>query len=468
MLSKYYQRKSEVMAAHAAAAAAMYFCRGKYQKRGSRYGVCARKRERRSVRSIYECLGDIYFRRAYRMSYHSFCKLHEQLKDGIGVAHQQHLAKMKRQRRKRNIGGRGRGRGSTINNKPPIPNGHICSSVRLASALRYFCGGSPCDIMAKYGLSHTETMYSVWYVVESTNKLAEWYITYPGDKDIQKRIAAEFKEKSSVDFDVWAGAIDGLLIWINKPSRNEAKAVKIDQQKFYCGRKHKFGLNCQAVCDVRGRFLDISITYGGATSDLLAFEDSALYKRLQDGVLAEGLVLFGDNAYLNSSFMATPYPNTTGGPKDNYNFYHSQLRIRIECAFGMLVQRWGILRMAMPIGISIKKTIALVNALAKLHNFCIDEVDGNSTTINESLAEDVVNMEMNGSGYVPMLPNAEIRNVMEVEVNTPNDLMGGGQHFDDVPRENRRNRDEKRLPRTQLCNWVASKHAVRPSANRRD
>jgi hypothetical protein len=41
-------------------------------------------------------------------------------------------------------------------------------------------------------------------------------------------------------------------------------------------------------------------------------------------------VLFGDNAYLNSSFMATPYPNVLNDPgnksKDDYNYCHSQLR----------------------------------------------------------------------------------------------------------------------------------------------
>lgn len=59
---------------------------------------------------------------------------------------------------------------------------------------------------------------------------------------------------------------------MNRPTLEEARKVGVDQQKFYCGRKHKFGLNCQAVCDVRGRFLDISITYGASSSDLLAFE----------------------------------------------------------------------------------------------------------------------------------------------------------------------------------------------------
>jgi hypothetical protein len=63
----------------------------------------------------------------------------------------------------------------------------------------------------------------------------------------------------------------------------------VDQKKYLCGRKHKFGLNCQAVCDARGRFLDMSITYGGSSSDCLAFEDSNLHKRLEDGLVNMGM-----------------------------------------------------------------------------------------------------------------------------------------------------------------------------------
>ena len=87
-----------------------------------------------------------------------------------------------------------------------------------------------------------------------------------------------------------AGAIDGILIWMNRPTLEEVRKVGVDQQKFYCGRKHKFGLNCQVVCDVSGRFLDISITYGTSSLDLLAFENSKLYRLLEKGILAPGLV----------------------------------------------------------------------------------------------------------------------------------------------------------------------------------
>ena len=62
----------------------------------------------------------------------------------------------------------------------------------------------------------------------------------------------------------------------------------------------------------------MSIKCGGASSDCLAFEASRLHpRRLERGLLAPGLVLFGDNAYINSPFMATPFTNVSSGLKDD-------------------------------------------------------------------------------------------------------------------------------------------------------
>ena len=146
------------------------------------------------------------------------------------------------------------------------------------------------------------------------------------------------------------------------------------QKKFLCGQKGKFGLNCQAISDVRGRILDISIVYGGALLDCLAFEGSGIYEDLEAHA---NLVLFGDNAYLNLHYMVTPFPNVLSGSKVDFNFFQSQLRIRVECAFGMMVFWWGILSSAIPLNITISKTIAL----AKLHNFCIDEQESDARGI---------------------------------------------------------------------------------------
>ena len=87
--------------------------------------------------------------------------------------------------------------------------------------------------------------------------------------------------------------------------------------------------------DARGRILDLSIVYPGSTSDCLAFEGMSLFQKLENGILAPGLCLFGNNAYLNTPYMATPYAAVLGGTKDAYNFYLLQLRIRIECTFRM-------------------------------------------------------------------------------------------------------------------------------------
>ena len=44
-------------------------------------------------------------------------------------------------------------------------------------------------------------------------------------------------------------------------------------------------MNCQAVSDVRGRILDLSIGLPGASSDCIAFEGSNLYERFEGGLL---------------------------------------------------------------------------------------------------------------------------------------------------------------------------------------
>ena len=69
------------------------------------------------------------------------------------------------------------------------------------------------------------------------------------------------------------------------------------------------------------------MVFSSGRTSCLAFEASDLHKKLEDGLLADGLVIFDDNAYLNTKYMATPYPNIAGRDKekskDNNNFYHS-------------------------------------------------------------------------------------------------------------------------------------------------
>jgi len=154
----------------------------------------------------------------------------------------------------------------------------------------------------------------------------------------QTQIACWFPEKSCVNFFNCVGCIDGMLLWKEHPSEKQLHKAFCGSNSFLCGCKNKFGFNMQAICDSEWQFLQVWINHPASLSDFLAFIKLEIYKILkQPGFLAPNLVLFGDNAYCSNNFIVTPYKHIYAGSYDDYNFYHSQLRINIECALGMLV-----------------------------------------------------------------------------------------------------------------------------------
>ena len=195
----------------------------------------------------------------------------------------------------------------------------------------------------------------------------------------------------------------------------------------------------------------------------------SLHQKLEDGILAPGLCIFGNNAYFNTAYMATPCPGVSGGTQDS----NSQLRIQIECTFGMLTMRWAILRSAIPMNVTIKKTVALVLALAKRHNYCIEVEDRRSDLTY--IANDEWNSELNGS--VPLFPASTAPDLSEdgssanYENVLPMQFLHGGKHFDDIGgmigqynRQRQYNRNTSvPLPRDQLHLYVASIGITRPT-----
>ncbi len=88
----------------------------------------------------------------------------------------------------------------------------------------------------------------------------------------------------------------------------------------------------------------------------------------------------GDCAYTPTEHLVPIFrgEHAMVAKNDNFNFFASQLRIRIEMAFGLMVKKWGIL--ARPLTIKLKNVKRLVIAIAKLHNFCINERIGRNRT----------------------------------------------------------------------------------------
>ncbi|KAL7524932.1 hypothetical protein ACHAWF_001135, partial [Thalassiosira exigua] len=192
------------------------------------------------------------------------------------------------------------------------------------------------------------------------------------------------------------GCIDDIIIWTHKPLREDCGEVGVDKKKFFCGRKSKFGLNMQVICDKKRRFVHVCINYGAALSDHMAFEVSELKQKLsQPGFLANGLCLFSDNVYVNLKHMTTPYPNVGWNTERD--------GINIKCAFGILANRFGFLRKIAPKQYTVKKVMAIVMAMCKLHNILIDFGDASTDATRTECDE----LHLAMQGAVPVTARGE-------------------------------------------------------------
>ena len=131
------------------------------------------------------------------------------------------------------------------------------------------------------------------------------------------------------------------------------------------------GVNAQAACDAFSRFISVSVKNAGSTNDGIAYLNWSRRGHLER--LPLGYYGVGDNAYLNNTCLLTPYTRNQvqDSSYDAYNFYVSQLRIRIEMAFGLLVNKFQIFKR--PLHVHLKNVPRVVLCCLLLHNFCIDE-----------------------------------------------------------------------------------------------
>ena len=142
------------------------------------------------------------------------------------------------------------------------------------------------------------------------------------------------------------------------------RCYKVKHPSSYYSQKGFYALNVQVVCDRKKRVLYRSIRSRGAEHDSTSFKDCSFYKHLQDRWMYfydRGFYLIGDSAYALRSFLITPYDNAMHGTaEDDFNFFHSSSRICIECTFGEIDMRWGILWR--PLGFTMRNNIQIIDA----------------------------------------------------------------------------------------------------------
>ena len=237
----------------------------------------------------------------------------------------------------------------------------VSSHVRLAVALRMLAGASYLDVQRIYGIKQTYVYTCLWQVVDAVNDAIPIYFPID-DHDGLCKIEAEFRAASTQG--VWrgcVGCIDGVHFKMRAPSLSEVP----NPIRYYVARKSEYALLCIAICDVNRRFLYYSMEMAATTHDSLAWNASSLGTRINQGALPFPFFFNGDNAFSLSNHMVVP-----SGTDTNFDFVQSSNRMAIECAFGMLVRRWGILWRSL--GCAFERRAPLIGALMRLHNWCID------------------------------------------------------------------------------------------------
>jgi hypothetical protein len=120
--------------------------------------------------------------------------------------------------------------------------------------------------------------------------------------------------------------------------------------------------------------------------DCLARDVNAIRKVVEHDDWPSNFYVMGDEAFVCTNNFLTPYSGRGLGPwKDAFNFYLSSMHQCTEPSFAPLVQCCGILRC--PFQFDFSGWTKVLMAVAKLHNFCIDESD---VQLTESYHNDVL------------------------------------------------------------------------------
>ena len=75
------------------------------------------------------------------------------------------------------------------------------------------------------------------------------------------------------------GCTDGMLVWIDRPSKKARMGSNVGSTKYFCDKKKNYDMVLQAICDHHHRFIDFDTSQPASTSDSLTFCNCDLLKK---------------------------------------------------------------------------------------------------------------------------------------------------------------------------------------------
>ncbi|XP_002166584.4 putative nuclease HARBI1 [Hydra vulgaris] len=253
--------------------------------------------------------------------------------------------------------------------------------LQLLCELRFYATGSFQIVVddSTAALSQPTISRIIRRVSLSLAKRVNEYIKYPTNQHVLNESRVEFYE--SAEFPQVTGVIDCTHICIQKPHEHEYA---------YVDSSSNHSINVQAVCDNKGKFIDVVAKWPGSTHDARILRESKLGKKFMDGTF-KGL-LIGDSGYPCFRWLLTPYLNPTTASQHRYSISLRKTRVIIEQVFGRWKRRFHLLHGE--IRMTPERTCTLVAACAVLHNLAIQlndgDMDENPIENDENDNEDIV------------------------------------------------------------------------------
>ncbi|XP_020516318.1 putative nuclease HARBI1 [Labrus bergylta] len=130
-----------------------------------------------------------------------------------------------------------------------------------------------------------------------------------------------------------AGSIDGCHVRVVAPAAHE---------QAYLNRRLFHSIQFQAICDHRGKFLDVFVGYPGSVHDAHVLRHSDVY--VHQLYPPQAWFLIGDVGYpciQDHITLITPYREPVQSPVHHrFNSKRSRARLVVEQAFGVMKTRW--------------------------------------------------------------------------------------------------------------------------------
>ena len=147
--------------------------------------------------------------------------------------------------------------------------------------------------------------------------------------------------------------------------------------------KHFFSILLLALVDANYCFIVVDVGAVGKSSDSIVFKKSNIGRKLESNQLGipgsrplpndengkcMPFVIVGDEAFALSEHVLRPYPNRNLSVQQRiYNYRLTRARRMVECAFGILANKWRIFHR--PLDVTPQFCDSIVKACCILHNF---------------------------------------------------------------------------------------------------